>query len=80
MIFVRLSDLAQATVDAAAAEALSQAGGRLTTKKALFAAFASAKEMSVQGKHQQEALAWPEVIAGFEACFDSPNVTQSKLN
>ena len=80
LIFARLRGWAQATVDAAAAEALSHAGGRLTTKEALFAAFASAKEMSIQGKHQQAASIWPEVIAGFEACFDLSNVMQSKFN
>ena len=48
-------------------EAKTAAGGALSTVEAVNAAFASAAQVMQQGRLEEAAALWPEVIAGYEA-------------
>ena len=66
MIFARLRDWALGAKQAAEAEARSAAGGALTTEKAVLTAAATAEQLSAQGRLEEEAALWLEVIAFHE--------------
>ena len=72
LLFAAMRDVLLRLRQEAAAEAQAAAGGALTTAEAVGAAFATVEQLKQQGRLEEAAALWLEVIAGYEALEGGP--------